>query len=358
MSDTSPPTIVSLQFSPPRIHDGEDAAIAIQMFDDLSGVKYVSGTVMSPNGKAMVGFSAQKNGDSDQWIGQVKVPRDAEAGNWYVSTMQLSDKANNATSVGYSGATAPAGWTLVVESSHSDSTPPVLKAAWVDPPGVQEKEKVLVYVQADDDISGVASVSGSFQSPSKKAIVSFGGQLSADLNAWVGTIVIPAGADCGDWTILNLQLTDKARNIASLGSSNPLLSRVIFTVSATGKCDSIPPVLESVGLSPQVVSNEVQSDILVTAVVTDDRTGVASVSGRAEGPKPSGSGTQTPKIYFGCAKSGTDSSAPWVGKITVPKFSAKGTWRITSLQVQDAALNSRTYSAGDPVLGAAIFEVQ
>jgi hypothetical protein len=343
---------------PPRIRDGGETSIVVQPIDDLSGVKDVTGMLLSPNGKATVGFSARKEGESGNFVGRVGIPKDAEAGSWHVGWVQVSDNANNAKSFTNTAATAPASWRLIVESPDSDSTPPTLKAVWLERPAVEEKGTQIVYVMADDDNSGVASVTGTFQSPSKKALIGFGGQLKSESSTWAGTLTIPAGADCGDWTLLHIRLVDKAGNAATVAASDPLLSRVSFAVSRSGPCDGTPPELESISLVPQVVSNEVQTVIEVTAYVRDEGSGTRGVSGRVEGPRPNVQGSDTPKIYFYCTRTGSDPQAPWTGKITVPRFSASGMWRVTWLQVQDAANNSQGYSMNDPVLANAVFEVR
>ncbi len=355
-SDTSPPILLSLQFVPPQIHDGEEAAVVMNVTDDLSGVESVMGILRSPSGKAPIGFAGQREGETDQWVAKVRIPNGAESGAWFVSGMALRDKANNTSDANYSPSTVPQSWNLIVLSSSSDSTPPTLRAIWLEKPSVRELEKETIWVQADDDNSGVAEVSGSFQSPSGAAIISFGCRWMPDSGAWVGEFLVPKGADCGDWTIHQVQLVDKARNIASIGAGSPVLGRLSFNVSRADECDSTPPVLQSLDLSPRLVSNEDQSQIVVTAAVTDEGTGVRSVSGRADGPI-TGGGT-TPNVNFSCQKQGSEPSGQWVGKIVVPKFSAKGTWRVSWVQVQDGANNRRVYSLNDPVLASATFEVR
>ena len=64
---------------------------------------------------------------------------------------------------------------------------------------------------------------------------------------------------------------------------------------------------------------------------------------------------QPPRVYFAFQQG--DSPEKWIGRITVPKFAAKGTWSIVWLQALDKSNNLKTYSAADPVLQNAKFNV-
>src|SRR5205823_11910561 len=46
-SDTTPPTLISVEFNPPLVHDGEETVLAISAQDDISGVRTISGNVVS-----------------------------------------------------------------------------------------------------------------------------------------------------------------------------------------------------------------------------------------------------------------------------------------------------------------------
>ena len=122
------------------------------------------------------------------------------------------------------------------------------------------------------------------------------------------------------------------------------------------ECDTTPPVLDSLTLSPTTVQNEVASIILVTAGASDEGSGVSSMYGDALGPIASNG--QPPRIRFVCARNANDPNGPWTAKIQVPQHAAKGTWKVGFLQVEDKAKNTRNYGPNDPVLAGGIFEVQ
>jgi hypothetical protein len=135
-------------------------------------------------------------------------------------------------------------------------------------------------------------------------------------------------------------------------SDNPLIAAVRLNMGGND-CDSQPPTMQSIVLDRNVVSNMEKSTIAVTATVSDDMSGVASMSGQVTGPSsPKG----TPRLYFSLTAAGDPNT--WAGQIIVPNLAAKGQWEIGWIQILDKANNLKTYSRSDPVLHNAVFTVQ
>jgi hypothetical protein len=348
-SDTSPPRLMGIEFNPPQINDGGETAAIITAMDDLSGIRNISGSVASPTGKALQGFAAQREApESNRYIARIAVPKDAEQGVWHINFLSLTDNASNTTNIN-AAQTGGAGFRVV--SSRPDSTPPQLRSVNVEKRSMNGGEKNTVYVQATDDGSGVAVVSGVFQSPKKMARTGFGCRMVGP-DSYECDLVPPKTVDCGDWTLEQIQLQDKAQNMVTVRTDNPIVAAVRVNVMGE-KCDSVLPEVQSVSLDPLSVSNAEPSVITVTAIVVDEDSGVASLSGQAAGPIVEGG--QPPRIYFSFQQSGEPNT--WVGRIQVPKLAAKGTWNVVWLQAMDKASNMKTYSQSDPVLANAKFTV-
>lgn len=347
-SDTQAPQMISIAFNPPQVHDGEETVLTVQATDDLSGVRSISGTIAAPSG-AVQGFALQRVLDTDQYSSKITVPKDAAEGVWRVNYLSLIDNASNATTIsGAQGALPPTASFRVISSS-SDSTGPTLKAVWLDHPAMRAGEKNTVFVQADDDKSGVNLVSGVFISPAKHARIGF--VCRAGAGDWECDLSTPVCIDCGDWQLEQLQLQDKANNMTTIRSDNPLIAAV--RVNITGdRCDSTPPMLQSIVLDRTTVSNVQDSVITVIASASDDICGIMSMSGQVTGPANAGG---APRLYFSFTPSDAQS---WTGRISVPRLAAKGVWHITWIQVLDQGHNLKTYSQGDPPLVNAAFNVQ
>lgn len=347
-SDTQPPQLLSIFFNPPQVRDGEETVLTVQAVDDLSGIRSISGTIAAPSG-AVQGFALQREQESDRYLSHITVPKDAAEGLWHVNYLSLIDNASNATTIsGAMGALPPTASFRVV-SSRPDSTGPTLKAVWVDRPAMKAGEKNRVFVDADDDKSGVNLVSGVFISPAKHARIGFVCRVGS--GPWECELTTPVCIDCGEWTLEQLQLQDKANNMTTIRADNPLIANVRVNISSD-RCDAVPPVLQALLLDRSAVSNADDSIVNATATAIDDACGIMSMSGQISGPSgPAGA----PRLYFSFTAA---ESGRWIARISVPKLAAKGLWRVTWVQVLDQGHNLKTYSQGDAALANAVFSVQ
>jgi hypothetical protein len=356
-SDRTPPVLALLRFDPPAVEGGSVTTLTIQASDELSGVKSFSGEVRSPNGLATLPFWGQVVGGNTTFSFPLTIPREAESGIWYVSWISITDGADNALLIqAPSAARAPAGGTLTVSSSQSDSTPPEVLQIWFDRPTVEGGEKNVIRVEARDDSSGVASIMGACQSASKSALIWFTCALDSGTGSWAGDVSVPKNADCGNWGIQQLSVKDKAGNTTLLNGESPILARAGFQVAFRSDCDSTPPTLDAFDLSPTVVSSETATEISVTAMIHDAGSGAATLTGWFDGPISEGG--QAPKNYIHCAPAPSDPDAPWSCKIQVPLLAARGIWKVGVLRLEDKARNFREYTAADPVVSNRVFEVQ
>jgi hypothetical protein len=349
-SDTLPPQLLSIEFVPPQVHDGEETTMLIAAHDELSGIRSVSGTITAPSG-AVQGFACQREGETGRFVSRVTVPKDAAEGVWRVNYLSMIDNASNSATFSAAAGLLPATASFRVISSRPDTDGPTLLGVWLDRRSIKAGEKNIVSVQAEDDKSGVNLVSGVFQSPSRHARVGFVCR-NAGGAAWNCEFTAPACGDCGDWQLEQIQLQDKANNMTTIRGDNQLISAVMMDITSD-HCDNTPPGLQSVVLDRDVVRSTEDSAIAVTLNLADDVCGVLSVSGQATGPNVSGT---PPRLYFSFAVAGDPQT--WVGRILVPRLAAKGVWRITWIQVLDRGHNLKTYSTTDPVLSGAAFTVE
>ena len=344
---------MSVQFTPPAIHDKEESIVTMVVTDDLSGVRNISASISSPSGRALRAFPFQK-GEGDQWIGKVQLPEKAEEGLWKMTFLTMTDNANNTASLTW-GAGIPASAVLRVTSSASDSKPPTVRSVYLDKRSISEGEKNTVYVEAVDESSGVAMVSGVFISPSKTARVGFGCRAPEAGDVWECNVALPKCVDCGVWQLEQLQLQDKANNQAVIRISDPLIAHVAFSTSGSS-CDSTPPSVQSVTVQPLAVSNLAAAIVTITATITDDLCGVQpNASAQVVGPAIVGH--QPQGIFFSLTVR-PDNPSTFEGHAILPKSSARGTWHLNWLQISDKANNLKTYSASDPILVNVRFEVQ
>jgi hypothetical protein len=349
-TDTAPPQLGGAEFIPAQVQDDGETMFAAIVTDNLSGVRSVSGVIASPSG-ALQGFACQREGETDRWVSRIKIPRDAAEGMWAVKYLTLSDHANNSVNLNQNSGALPAAASFRVTSSGSDSAAPQLKGVYLERNAMNAGDRNTVFVQAEDDKSGVSLVSGVFVSPAKQARIGFGCRPGSG-GAWECVVAPPVCLDCGLWKLEQIQLQDKANNMATFRADNPLVQAVALDISGD-KCDAGPPNLIALSLQPLVVSNAEGGTIQIQAQVSDDACGVASLSGQAV---PSGAQGGGQRIYFSFQPS--QDGQNFFGQIVVPKHAAKGTWGIGWIQALDKGHNLKAYSSNDPVVSRVTFRVE
>jgi hypothetical protein len=349
-TDTAPPQLQSAEFTPPQVQDDGETMFAAIVTDNLSGVRSVSGVIASPSG-ALQGFAGQREGESDRWIARIKIPRDAAEGTWAVKYLTLSDHANNSVNLNQGAGALPASASFRVMSSGSDSAAPLLKGVYLERNAMNAGERNTVFVQTDDDRSGVSLVSGVFVSPARQARIGFGCR-TGTAGVWECIVAPPACLDCGAWKLEQIQVQDKANNMSTFRADNALVQAITLEISGD-KCDAGPPVLTNLTIEPPVVSNAEGGTLLIRAQVQDDACGVASLSGQAV---PAGNAAGGQRIYF--AFDPSQDGQNFIGRIVVPKHAAKGTWTIGWIQALDKGHNLKAYAGNDPVVSRVSFRVE
>ena len=348
-SDSLPPQLISVQFVPAQVQDGEESTIIITAVDDLSGIRGISGTMASPTGKALQGFATQREGDTNRYVGRVVIAKNAEEGLWKASFINMSDNASNSVTLSFAAGTIPPSAVLRVVSSNSDNTPPTLKNIWVDRPTMRGGDKDTLFIEATDDKSGVNLVSAVFQSPSKSARIGAGCQ-HGDGDVWQCEFSVPTCVDCGDWQLEQVTLQDKANNLVTMRQDNPLVRPIRINI-AGASCDKNPPVLQSLALDTNdLVLGDRGATVTITIMVSDDSCGVAGASGQYVGPGAGSGG------FFPMQQSGD--SGMFIGRIQLDPHAARGTWRINSIQLNDHGHNLRVYYSSDPLLANGVFRVR
>jgi hypothetical protein len=349
-SDTVPPQLLSIAFDPPQVQDDGDTTLIITAMDDLSGIRGISGTLTSPNGKAVQGFAQQRDGETTRYLSHIHIPEKAEEGIWKISFLTMSDMATNSVTLSASQGSLPPTAVLKVISSASDSTAPTLRNVWLDRRAMRAGEHNTLFVDAQDDKSGVHIVAAVFLSPAGKARIGVGCQKGSG-DVWQCDIFPPLCLDCGDWTLEQVQLQDNASNFAAMqGGNNAAVAAIRLNISGDS-CDNTPPVLMSVALNrTQIFMGRDEPVVEVTAQVSDDSCGIGGVSAQVVGPGSASSG-----MFFSFTQREGNT---FVGTIKLHTNSPRGVWRIQSITVNDVGQNLKTYSGSDPLLARATFTVK
>ncbi len=349
-----PPRLDWIRFTPAEVAAGGESILSAAATDDLAGVREIVGRLSSPSGNAHLGFALSDKGAPGVWDSVIRIPEKGESGRWQITWLRVTDRANNTHDERWTGGGAPQGAFLLVSSSDGDGTPPVLHNIVLDRQTMAPGESLQISIDVTDESSGVRFVSGTFQSPSGKAWAPF--TTSNQGGLWTGPVTVPEDGECGEWKLRRVTAIDEANNQGTWGAGEELVSSVVFYRSFSGSCDSEPPVLRRVELSPRVVVNEESARIQITAFLDDVGSGVASASGFVMAADPSIASPQ--RVHFVLRKSSDAPAAPWIGTIEIPQHSMAGRWEIRAFRISDEARNQRTYGAGDPAIADAWFTVE
>jgi hypothetical protein len=348
-SDLIAPQLLGVDFIPGTVQDGESTILAVTAQDNLSGVRSISGVIASPGGTVQ-GFACQREGESSRFVTRVAIPKEAAAGVWTLKYLTLTDNASNSVNLNAAQGALPATARFRVVASASDTSAPTLKSVWLDRPAMRAGDRNTVFVQAEDDKTGVSIVSGVFVSPGKQARLAFGCR-PATTGTWECPLTPPACLDCGDWRLEQMQLQDKANNMATIRGDSAILSQVVVGISGEA-CDATPPALSMLTVEPLVVSNAEGGTLQVRATIADEGCGVASLSGQAV-PQGNVGGQHA---YFSMQPAGDGRS--FIGTLTIQKMAAQGIWTIAWLQALDKGHNLKAYAATDPIISRVSFRVE
>jgi hypothetical protein len=351
-SDRAAPRFEGAMFDPPVINDGGETTVFVMASDDLSGVRSVTGSIIGPAG-APQGFGATREGETNRFISRIKVPKDAADGMWHLNFLTVIDNAGNSATFSHKQGSIPQSASFRVQSADADTTGPVLKSVVPEALGMKAGDKLGVMMEVEDDKSGVGVVTGVYLAPSKHARIGFACQsMGEGTPAWRCEIRSNANSECGDWTLDQIQLQDKAHNTTIVRSNDPLLARAAIVITGD-QCDSHPPVLQNITLDNPVITSP--GAVTLQLYVTDDASGVASISGAFMFSGPVEPGTQPPRVFFSTNRGEGDR---FVATATIPDKSPKGLYKLVTVQLLDKAQNLKLHDANDPIVSRVSFEVQ
>ena len=350
--DTVAPIVDEFAIEPSSVDTSAESqfvTVHAHITDDLSGFEAGSIAFVSPSGKqstSSAGFErvggTALNGD---YLVPVGFEQLSESGVWTVSELRLSDAAGNER-VLKSGDLIELGFPhkVFVQSEVKDTEAPQLQALEIIPEAIDTtaaSRTVELLAHITDDVSGLASLSITFSSPSGAHKVT-ASVYEAEGEPTDGTYYIPVtfpqGSESGEWKITSFRMTDVAGNERTLVTGNFIELELHHTVTVSGAVDTVAPTVNEIGIEPNAIDTSTAKQlVLLRAHIEDNLSGFAS--GKVVFTSPSGkelvSATEFER-YGGDALAG-DYSVPLV----FPQSSEPGTWSISELRLVDAAGNER-----------------
>jgi hypothetical protein len=164
---------------------------------------------------------------------------------------------------------------------------------------------------------------------------------------WTATVSVPRYVPAGTWSLGAVTITDVVGNDATYGpgagnSAFPPGSMVSVSV-ANASPDRSAPLLQSFAMTPTNVDvSNAAATVTVSAHLTDTGSGIGSVIGatlESQSSDLTASGTFT-------RTSGTSLDGTFTAKITIPKGTYGGLWKLSGVAVFDAVGNRKDYGVG------------
>jgi hypothetical protein len=237
--DSQGPTVSNIAVAPAIIDTSaapQTITFQASVVEDVAGVDPFRTflLVLSPSGQQFwfATLSTLVSGDAlnGVWGGSITFPQYSEAGNWVISSVQMTDLAANQSFLNTAALQASgltAGFTVV--SSPTDTTLPQLTGLTLAPVVFDTSaasRDVAITMTATDNLAGVDQLCASFRSPSggqNRFTCAFPHQLIAGtaLNGtWQTTVFFPQFSEGGTWTLSSLQVRDAVSNTRFLTTAN------------------------------------------------------------------------------------------------------------------------------------------
>ena len=263
---------------------------------------------------------------------------------------------------------------------NSDTTPPNLVSFDFDPKTINtatSSQQISFTIHVTDDLSGVwhgglfgggTPCQTQFVSPSgnQQATVTFdsrsnlisGNELDG---VYSNKMTLPRYSEQGTWKLNSILLVDDVNNQKGLSRADAIALGfpTEFQVGSAG--DTTPPNILSFDFGPRAINTATSSqEITFTVHLTDDLSGIWH-GGLFGGGTPcqahfvSPSGNQQATVTFKSPSnliSGNELDGVYSNKMTLPRYSEQGTWKLNSILLVDDVNNQKGLSrAGAIALG-------
>jgi len=303
--------VSGLSITPGEVVAGGRVAIRLKLQDPLVRVVAVETEVRgSAGGQVACLTTMTYDQDTGEWVGRLDIPDWAVPGAWHISSVKITDDEANIQTV-------------------ADLEPASFEVSQPAPPGSMRLGSIVAsdadairgipatIILPVEDSSGLASVEAVFVSPSGRQRATAGVMANAASGAPLPvslpfplTLQLPDGSEPGRWSVESVTV----RN--GLGLSGRFFPgpEAGFNVEST-TFDTHPPEVLAVQLSSDTVTSG--GEVTVTAGVTDELTGVGSVTAVLVSPDGKAS-CAVPLVVT--------PDGQWMGSLVIPYYAAGGQW--------------------------------
>jgi len=242
--DTNKPVLNSISISNENIQAGDDLTFILNMTDDISGIYYAFITYKNPYGEQYSGLiggqisSSWTNLGDNNYSITTTLSEFAITGEWYISSVQIKDNANNFLNENYYSSDQSV-LTFNVMGGYEDIDKPVLNSISISNENIQAGDDLTFILNMTDDISGIYYAFITYKNPyGEQDSGLIGGQISSSWtnlgdNNYSITTTLNEYAASGEWYISSVQIKDNADNFLNENYYSSDQSILTFNVGGT-----------------------------------------------------------------------------------------------------------------------------
>lgn len=227
---------------------------------------------------------------------------------------------------------------VIIDDPTPDTTPPTLDNLTISELTVGKSYKLSG--EFNDDLSGIQSIYGYYQSPSGTYSKSVNFSYNSNTKKYDANISFSDYDESGTWKLSQLTLRDNKDNSKTIYdkssgySTDTTMDFTPFYINVIGGLeDTVAPVLNAVDITPksQVTDGAV---IKVEADITDEGSGVRNVY--ASFMKPSRANKTISLNY-------NQTTGKYEGSFKIDKYDELGEWKLYYISTEDNARNSKVF---------------
>jgi hypothetical protein len=361
VSDTSPPTLVSLAFSPNPVDvtaSAQTVTLTLHLTDDLAGVDLTQDVgdyiaIKSPNLQSQMlyvhDFQLIDGTSLDgTWQVAFTMPKSADAGSWVVDPIMIKDLVGNLL---YLYGDQVQGLPTLTVNSVPDTTPPQILSLAISTPSVDTSldwGMITVSLEIADNQSGFGPAGNDNFSNGSGVLAMYPSAgvyvrpvFTATFHRTSGTpqqgtydatLYFPRYCPSGNWA-LYLEMLDNVGNRVTLNAGQLEAAGWTYQVDVHSDPEDTAPVsLTKVTLTPITIDTSLTAqDVAVSAEFHDDLSGAERIDVGLRSP----SGQQSKYVTFYPSVWGDPSQQTVTVPLTFPRYSEAGTWKASWITTYD-----------------------
>ncbi|OAK10247.1 hypothetical protein A6278_00615 [Bacillus wiedmannii] len=210
--DVQAPTFNSITVDKKEVKPGDRIKISIDAVDHESGIKTIALYYKTPITGKNEYVGIYYNPGTGRYEGTLTIPDTFEPGLWKISSIYITDNANNELIVSPSRGYDLSGAEFRLSGAKPDVQAPTFNSISVDKKEVKPGDRIKISIDAVDNESGIWTIALYYKTPITGKNEYVGIYYNPGTGRYEGTLTIPDTFEPGLWKISSIYITDNANN--------------------------------------------------------------------------------------------------------------------------------------------------